>query len=118
MRRYRPVAVVLTVLHLTACSTWQPVAVRSEPVPGTVRVTTDFGHIFLNDTRLVGDTAITGVADGSLRSIPLTDARLVEQSHFSLGRTLGLSALSAGALYGLAYVVYGLCCFEGDMLLF
>ncbi len=71
MRRYRPVAVLLTVLHLTACSTWQPVAVRSEPVPGTVRVTTDSGHIFLRDTRLVGDTAIAGVADGSLRSIPL-----------------------------------------------
>lgn len=101
MHRYRPIAVLLTVLHLTACSTWQLVAVRSEPIPGTVRVTTDSGHIFLKDTRLVGDTAIAGVADGSLRSIPLTDARLVEQSHFSLRRTLGLSALAAGALYGL-----------------
>lgn len=93
--RYRPVAVVLVVLHLNACSTWQPVAVRAEPLPSIVRVTTEGEQLILRDTRLVGDTAIVGIARarrgiGSRYSIQLTDAWLVEQSHFSPLRTLGL----------------------------
>lgn len=104
MRRYRPVAVVLVVLHLSACTSWQSISLQTGPPPEKVRVTTDTERFVLHDTRLVGDTAIAGtwsgrpigilphsaiVADG-LRTVRLTDAMLVERGSFSPLRTFAL----------------------------
>ena len=104
LRRYRPVALVLVVLHLNACTSWQPISLQTGPVPEKVRVTTENDRFVLTATRLVGDTAIAGrlnvgpygplpstvmVVDG-LHIVRLTDALRVEGASFSPLRTLGL----------------------------
>ena len=111
LRRYRPVALVLVVLHLNACTSWQPISLQTGPIPQKVRVTTESDRFVLNATRLVGDTAISGLArttrgDGSRRSILLADAWLVEQSHFSYVRTLGLIVLIPYATFGFFSALY------------
>ncbi len=104
LRRYRPVALVLVVLHLNACTGWQPISLHTGPPPEKVRVTTETDRFVLNDTRFVGDTAIAGTWNGrptdthldlsefvgGLRTVPLTDALYVERASFSPLRTLGL----------------------------
>ncbi len=104
LRRYRPVALVLVVLHLNACTSWQPISLQTGPPPEKVRVTTENEQFVLTDTRLVGDTAIAGtwkggpygprppagrVVDG-LHIVRLTDALLLERATFSPLRTFGL----------------------------
>lgn len=114
LRRYRPVALVLVVLHLSACTSWQPISLQTGPVPEKVRVTTETDRFVLTDTRLVGDTAIAGrlnvgpygplpptvmVVDG-LHIVRLTDASLLERATFSPLRTIGLVAgLGFAALF-------------------
>lgn len=104
LRSYRPVAVVLVVLHLNACTSWQQISLQTGPVPEKVRVTTENDRFVLNTTRLVGDTAIAGmwsgrnaslrasslIRDEGLRVIPLTDILLVERGRHSPARTAGL----------------------------
>lgn len=125
VRRYRPVAVVLVLLHLNACTSWQPISVQDGPVPERVRVTTDNEQFVLSDTRLVGDTAIAGtwsgtpvgitpsapiVADG-LRTVRLIDVLRVESGSFSPLKTIGLVAGIGVAILGAMYL---LACSDSD----
>lgn len=119
LHRYRPVAVVLVVLHLNACTSWQPISLETGPIPQRVRVTTGNERFVLKDARLVGDTAISGtwsgrpvgilpssaiVADGR-RTVRLTDALFLERGSFSPLRTVGLVAGLGVALLGVLYAI-------------
>lgn len=109
---FRTIALLsMVTMLLSACTSWQPISLQTGPIPQKVRVTTESDRFVLNATRLVGDTAISGLArttrgDVSRRSILLADASLVEQSHFSLGRTLGLIALIPYATFGFFGALY------------
>ena len=127
LRRYRPVALVLFVLHLNACSTWQPISMG--PIPKKVRVTTENDRFVLNDTRLVGDTAIAGtwsgrptgtlpssviVVDG-LRTVRWTDALHVERRSFSPRWTYGL--IAGIGIAALSVALWRLCSGPDDAFL-
>ncbi len=108
LRRYRPVAFVLVVLHLSACTTWQAVPLRTGPVSGKMRITTQNELVVLNDTRMVGDTVLEGTWGservGIPRTIRLTEITLMERSKTSFLKTFLLVYVISGAL------VYAIAC--------
>jgi len=77
-------------LLLSACTSWQPIAIETGAVPERVRVTTgSLERVELRNARLVGDTAIEGLSRGRTpRSIPLVDIQLLEQGQINSGRTV------------------------------
>jgi hypothetical protein len=64
LRRYRPFALVLLVLHLTGCQTWQPTTVRprqliEEEQPSEIRIIGSAGsQVTLSSPSLKGDSII------------------------------------------------------------
>ena len=98
LHRYRPVALLMLVLHLTGCYSWRtttasPAQLIVDEQPSTVRVTlTDGTQRTLPDPTVRNDS-ISGVA--------LSDVRAVEVRSFSTGKTLGLIV---GVPLGLAAV--------------
>lgn len=102
LRRYRPVAVVLVVLHLSACTTWQAVPVQAGPVSGKMRITTQNELVVLNNTRLVGDTVVEGTWASERVGIPrtfrLTEITLMERSKTSFLKTFLLVYVLVGAV--------------------
>ncbi len=123
LRRYRPIAVLLVVVHTTACSTWQPTTASPRQViedtrPGRVRVTkADGTTVVAHEPGIRGDS-ITSVekcrgittATGQARCVRTTEpvavafldeALTVEVFKLSEGRTLLLVMPFAWLLVGL-----------------
>ena len=100
--RYRPVAVLLLVLHLGACATWHPVTVGprqfiEEEQPDRIRVWQDERATVFRDPMIDRDTIFGGVRpDGLYTTEPaklaLTDISSIEASRPSSGRTIALVA--------------------------
>ncbi len=68
LRRYRPVSVVLLVLHIGACTTWQPVRVNprqfiEEKQPSEVRVTSPYWRSIVVSSPAIVNDSIAGVPD-------------------------------------------------------
>ena len=106
MTRYRPRAVLLLllVLHLTACYTWQGVATTSPAgvieatQPDRVRVTMPDGtQVELENPSVEGDEL---VASGGF-SMPSADVVILESRKFSMDRTM---ILLGGVVVGVLVV--------------
>ena len=102
LRRYRPVALILFVLHLTGCYSWQPVAVSprqliEEEEPGLIRILqTDGTQMELRDARVEADSLTARVSSrlrtGTVR-IALTDISAVQARRLKSAATLALGAV-------------------------
>lgn len=123
LRRYRPIAVVLVVLHLNACSTWQPATVSPRELverdqPSSVRVTRlDGRQSVLRDPYITNDSivgwvripcsslAISGRCIGgrSLDPALLDEVTAIQVRRFSAGTTVLASVVVIGAIFGIAY---------------
>jgi len=106
---YRPVAALMFVLHLGACSTWRPVTVSprqfiEEEQPDRIRVWQDARATELRDPRIGGDT-LTSMVPNERGKIALTDITLIEVRRFSYGRTLFLGL-------GVAVPLFVAFCFD------
>jgi hypothetical protein len=89
--RCRPVAALLLVLHLGACTTWSLVTVSPQQLieedhPDRVRVWHDGQATEFLDPRIDGN-AITSTIPTELGRIPLTDITFMEVNEFSSNRT-------------------------------
>ena len=99
LRRYRPMALVLLVLHLGACTTWRPATVSPQQLireeqPSSVRITLTSGETITVIDPIVRNDSIGG--------IPLSDVSTVEVRRPDPLGTFGLFAL----LTTLAIVAY------------
>ena len=122
LRRYRPVAIVLLVLHLSACTTWRPSPIEprqliEEERPSAVRITkTDGTEQVVREPRIQGDSIAmtsedcrTSVAAGAsvaggvrilcetttLAVAALGDVRGIEIRQSDTGKTILLIVLLA-----------------------
>ncbi len=115
LRRYRPMAVLLLVLQLQACTSWRPVTVSprefiEEEQPSAIRVTRPDGTSLFMENPTVADDSIFSVCrpeDGSsctirTGSLSLDDVSALEVRRTDSTRTFGLFAL----LTALAIAVY------------
>ena len=110
LRRYRPVAVLMLVLHLGACTTWRPVTVSprqfdEEEQPDRVRVWQDERATELRNPVIEGDILTTTVPTEPPVGIALTDIASMEARGFALNRTILMVLIPAGLFVaaGLSY---------------
>ena len=110
LRRYRPVALVLMVLHLSACLSWQPTTVSPPQLiegeePSQVRITrTDGERVTIHSPQVRADSI---VGDGG--TVAVSSIQRVEVRRFSGVRTviLGLGVVLAPVVfYGLVVLAY------------
>ena len=111
LRRYRPLALLLLVLHLAGCYSWQPATVGprqfiEEERPGQIRIVqTDGEQMELRNPRIEADSLTarisTRLRTGNVR-IALSDIDSIEARRFSVARTLRNIGLAFG-LSGLSY---------------
>ena len=102
LRRYRPVALILLVLHLTGCYSWQPATVGprqfiEEEEPGHIRIVqADGERMELRNPRVEADS-LTARVSSNLRTgtvrIALTDISVVEARRLKSAATLALGAV-------------------------
>ncbi len=121
LHRYRPVALVLLVLHLGACTTWRPATVSppqliEEEEPGRVRITrTDGERVTIQDPEVRADSIIWRRRSGLFgfgtteTGLPILDVQQIEIRRFSLVKTL--ITLIPVALIA---VLVGVCLADGD----
>ncbi len=112
LRRYRPMALVLLVLHLSACSTWRPTFVSPQqliPVerPSSVRATLRSGATVTLENPIVRNDSILGVTDAGVVAVASEDLGLLEVRHFSVLKTIG-------AVLGGLFAVHLLACLVSD----
>ena len=80
--RYRPLALLLLVLHLGGCMTWRPIAVSPRQVieeeqPSSVRVTQPDGIlIVLHDPAIRNDSIVGTDEEGVVRQMGLDDGAI------------------------------------------
>lgn len=106
-RRYRPMALLLLVLHLGACTSWQLTTVSPRQVveaeqPSSVRITQPDGtQVVLKDPAIRNDSIVGTDEAGMVKQAALDDG-VLEVRRLSVGKTIGLSiglaALTAGIL--------------------
>ena len=99
--RFRPVALLMLVLHLAGCYSWQPATIGprqfiEEEEPGQIRILqTDGTRMELRDPRVEADSLTARISSrlrtGTVR-IALTDIGAVEARRLKLGATLALGA--------------------------
>ena len=115
LHRYRPVALLMLVLHLGACTTWGPVTVNprqfiEEERPARIRVWQDERATELRNPVIDGDTIGSTIVPRTLPRIALTDITSIEARRPSSVRTL---ALTLGVVGAIIVVVLGAtyeCC--------
>ena len=122
LERYRPVAALLLVLHLGACTTWRPVTVNpqqfiEEEQPDRIRVWQNERATVLRDPVMDRDTQslLGGVRPDGLfttepAEIALTDITLIEARRPSNGRTI---TLAVGVAVVFSFVVVTLISLQG-----
>ncbi len=93
LRRYRPAAVMLLGLHLSACHTWEPVLSISprrfieEGLPPAVRVVLADGTEVVRNPRVANDSifsAVPGCQVSSVRAGPSQACRVPRTEQLSL----------------------------------
>ena len=108
--RYRLVALLMLVLHLTGCYAWQPVTVGprqliEEEQPGQIRILQTDGMQVLLDGPTIRDDSIVGIP-GRLRTatirIALSDIGSVEVRRISTPKTVGTVVLTAAFVLAIA----------------
>ena len=116
LRRYRPVALLMLVLHLTGCYSWQPVTVSprqfiEEEQPGQIRILqADGTRMELRDPSIETDSLAARVSSrlrtGNVR-IALSDIDSVEARRISTPLTTLVVVLTGAGL--VAALVSGEC---------
>ena len=104
---FRAIALLgmVTVL-LSACTSWYPMSPEERVVPYRVRITTESERVVFTGARLVGDTAVAGMWQGSnYRSIRLPDIRLLEGGRVDPKRVI---LYGVGVPFLLVVVAFGL----------
>ena len=106
-------ALLMLVLHLTGCYSWQPATVGprqfiEEEEPGLIRIVqADGERLELRNPHIEADSLTarisTRLQTGTVR-IALTDIAAVESRHFSTMKTLGVAVLTGA---GLAVIAVG-----------
>lgn len=109
LRRYRPTAIVLLLVHTTACMEWRlsplsPHQLIEEESPEEIRVTLLSGErMVLTDPRIQADSVVgtlTETVDGvtHIRPAPVHvgDVQQIEVHHFNGRRTFGTVLAVAG----------------------
>jgi hypothetical protein len=107
LRRYPPVALLMLVLHLTGCYSWQPATISprellKEEQPGQIRILhADGTRIELRDPRIETDSLTARIFDrlrtGDVR-IALSDIYSVEARRISTPLTMGAVVLTGAGL--------------------
>ena len=102
LRRYRPVALLMLVLHLPGCYSWEAATVGprqfiEEEEPGHIRILrADGTRMELRNPQVEADS-LTARISSNLRTgtvrIALTDIGAVEARRLKLGATLALGAV-------------------------
>jgi hypothetical protein len=97
LRRYRPLALFLLVLHLTGCYSWQPATVSprqfiEEEQPGQIRIVqADGERMELRNPRIESDSLTARIFSrlrtGTVR-IALADITAVESRRLQVGKTV------------------------------
>ena len=115
LRRYRPMAVLLLVLQLQACTSWRPVTVSprefiEEEQPSAIRVTRPDGTSLFMENPTVADDSIFSVCrpeDGSsctirTGSLSLDDVSALEAPRTDIDKSIG-AIIGTGFLLSLVY---------------
>ena len=124
LRRYRPAALLMLVLHVTGCYSWQPTTVSprqfiEEEQPGKIRILqADGEQVEIRNPGVETDSISFRVSSGLFGSetvrIALSDVSTVEVQRFSIGKTVALVVL---APVGLVVIAVLICaaddCLEG-----
>ena len=109
IRRYRPLALLLLVLQLGACTSWRPITVSPQQLieaeqPSSVRVTQPDGvQVVLKDPAIRNDSIVGTDREGFLRHAEADGLRL-EVKRFSIGKTIGLVGVAMVSVA--AYITY------------
>ena len=109
----RSVAVLMLVLHLGGCATWQPVTVSprqfiEEERPDHIRVWRDERPTQVRSPRIEGDILTSTIPYEPPVGIALTDITAIESRHFSIGRSGLLVAGTAAGIYVVLYTLFSL----------
>lgn len=122
LRRCRPVASLLLVMHVSACATWRPSPAPPRQLieqeqPSSVRLTLTSGEVVtLQDPSMTSDS-IVGLVGGGFVDGVFTDVEFVvavasrdvvsmEVRRLSAGRTFAAVVLGGVALVGVAMVIF------------
>src|SRR5712691_7477901 len=104
----RPLACALLLCYLAACTSWHvkegvsPLQLITTEHPRVVRLTrTDGSHKELDDPRIAAGDSLTGIHNGVLSSVAVSDVTQVATPKFSAGKTIGI-------FLGLSVVVVGI----------
>jgi hypothetical protein len=104
----RPVACTLLLCYLAACTSWHvenevsPTQLVSTKHPRVVRLTrADGSRMVLDQPRIAAGDSLTGIHNGVLSSVAVSDVTQVATPKFSAGKTIGI-------FLGLSVVVVGI----------
>jgi len=93
----RSIACALLLCYLAACTSWHvekevsPQQLISTKHPRVVRLTrTDGSHKELDGPRIAAGDSLTGIHNGVLSSVAVSDVTQVATPRFSAGKTIGL----------------------------
>jgi hypothetical protein len=127
--RFRSVAVLLLVLHLGGCTTWQPVQISPREFietehPYKIRFRDSHGDwVHVSYPRAVGDT-ISGTTigirpgDGSRGAIPIrmavADVPRIEAKQANAPQTITATVVLTSVLLGAVLCATGLACAKGE----
>ncbi len=113
LRRYRPIALVLLVLHLAGCKTWQPTTVGprqliEEERPSQVRIFGSNGtQLTLSGPTLQGDSII-GTRERLRRTetliVPFSGIQGIAVKRLDAWRTLGAILVGPACFIGVVLV--------------
>lgn len=121
----RPVAVLLVVVQVAGCTSWHvetlpPAELISQKHPGRLRVEQfDGKRVMVYRPEVQGDSLRGRPSAGSKgsRAVTLASVRTVSTSHFSAGKTLGLTLGVAAVAVAAAFIAlassdigFGGCC--------
>ena len=113
LHRYRPVALALLVVHLSACSSWQlttvaPPQLIAEEEPSQVRITrTDGEQVTIRNPEVRADSIV-----GEDRSVAVSDVQQLEVRRFRAGATVGLVLLIGVVAVGALLMAHFIECGE------
>ena len=107
----RPIACALLLCYLTACTSWHvvegvtPQQLVSTQHPRVVRLTrVDGSHMVLDQPRVAAGDSVSGVHDGVLSSVAVSDVTQVATSKFSPGKTIGVFVGLSAVVVGVAVI--------------
>src|SRR5439155_9139015 len=107
----RPIAGVLLLCFLAACTSWHvekevsPLQLMSTTHPRVVRVTrADGSRLVLDQPRIAAGDSLAGVHNAVLSSVAVSDVTQVATPRFSAGKTIGLFLGLSVVAVGIAVV--------------